>query len=76
MSAQLIAAAVLLDGLAWLAACAEAGLASTTSYRAEEAVRAGRRGSARLAAVAADPTRYLNLALLRRVTAEMSAGVL
>jgi CBS domain containing-hemolysin-like protein len=76
VSAQLIAAAVLLVGLAWLAACAEAGLASTTSYRAEEAVRSGRRGSARLAAVAADPTRYLNLALLLRVTAEMSAGVL
>ncbi|MCI0383611.1 hemolysin family protein [Streptomyces sp. CNQ085] len=76
MSAPLIAAAVLLVGLAWLAACAEAGLASTTSYRAEEAVRSGRRGGGKLAAVAADPTRYLNLALLLRVTAEMSAGVL
>ncbi|WP_101254242.1 hemolysin family protein [Streptomyces barkulensis] len=76
MSTPLIAAAVLLVGLAWLAACAEAGLASTTSYRAEEAVRSGRRGGAKLAAVAADPTRYLNLALLLRVTAEMSAGVL
>ncbi|MFP8960153.1 hemolysin family protein [Streptomyces nanhaiensis] len=76
MSAPLIAAAVLLVGLAWLAACAEAGLASTTSYRAEEAVRSGRRGGDKLAAVAADPTRYLNLALLLRVTAEMSAGVL
>ncbi|MFP8904118.1 hemolysin family protein [Streptomyces atacamensis] len=76
MSTPLIAAAVLLVGLAWLAACAEAGLASTTSYRAEEAVRSGRRGGDKLAAVAADPTRYLNLALLLRVTAEMSAGVL
>ncbi|WP_031507423.1 hemolysin family protein [Streptomyces megasporus] len=76
MSAQLIVAAVVLVGVAWLAACAEAGLASTTSYRAEEAVRSGRRGSARLAAVAAEPTRYLNLALLLRVAAEMGAGVL
>jgi len=76
VSTQLVVAAVLLVGVAWLAACAEAGLASTTSYRAEEAVRSGRRGSARLAAVAADPTRYLNLALLLRVACEMAAGVL
>nr|WP_206441241.1 hemolysin family protein [Streptomyces boncukensis] len=70
------AAAVLLVIVAWLAACAEAGLARTTSYRAEEAVRQGRRGGARLAAVAADPTRYLNLALLLRVASEMAAAVL
>ncbi|MGW7352567.1 hemolysin family protein [Streptomyces sp. NPDC054784] len=76
MNAQLIAAAVALVGVAWLAACAEAGLARTTSYRADEAVRSGRRGAARLAAVAADPTRYLNLALLLRVACEMAAGVL
>ncbi|MEE1938197.1 hemolysin family protein [Streptomyces sp. TRM 70361] len=76
MSGQLVAAAVVLVCIAWLAACAEAGLASTTSYRAEEAVRSGRRGSTKLAAVAADPTRYLNLALLLRVAAEMAAGAL
>ncbi|NJP81168.1 DUF21 domain-containing protein, partial [Streptomyces sp. AA8] len=66
MSGQLIAVAVLLLVVAWLAACAEAGLARTTRFRAEEAVRSGRRGSARLMAVAADPTRYLNVALLVR----------
>ncbi|WP_055499129.1 hemolysin family protein [Streptomyces albus] len=76
MSTPLIAAAVLLVIVAWLAACAEAGLARTTSYRAEEAVRQGRRGSARLAAVAEDPTRYLNLALLLRVACEVAAGAL
>lgn len=76
MTTQLIAVAVLLVVIAWLAACAEAGLARTTSFRAEEAVRSGRRGSARLAAVAADPTRYLNVALLVRVGCEMAAGVL
>jgi CBS domain containing-hemolysin-like protein len=62
--------------LAWLASCAEAGLARITGYRAEEAVRAGRRGAALLTTVAADPTRYLNLALLLRVAAETAAAVL
>jgi hypothetical protein len=57
VTAQLVGAAVALVILAWLAACAEAGLARTTSFRAEEAVRSGRRGSQKLAVVAADPTR-------------------
>ncbi|MEC4014785.1 hemolysin family protein [Streptomyces sp. H27-D2] len=74
MTAQLIAAAVLLVVIAWLAACAEAGLARTSRFRAEEAVRSGRRGSAKLMAVAADPTRYLNVALLVRVACEVAAG--
>ncbi|GAA2349719.1 hemolysin family protein [Streptomyces cuspidosporus] len=60
--------------VAWLAACAEAGLARTTRFRAEEAVRAGRRGSAKLMQVAEDPTRYLNVALLVRVACEVAAG--
>ncbi|MCC5034970.1 hemolysin family protein [Streptomyces sp. WAC 00631] len=76
MTGQLIAAAVLLVVVAWLAACAETGLARTTRFRAEEAVRSGRRGSAKLMAVAEDPSRYLNLALLVRVACEMAAGVL
>jgi CBS domain containing-hemolysin-like protein len=74
VSAPLITAAVLLVVVAWLAACAEAGLARTTRFRAEEAVRSGRRGSGRLMAVAGDPTRYLNVALLVRVACEVSAG--
>ncbi|WP_064457147.1 hemolysin family protein [Streptomyces hygroscopicus] len=74
MSAQLVTAAVLLVVVAWLAACAEAGLARTTRFRAEEAVRSGRRGSAKLRLVAEDPTRYLNVALLVRVACEMAAG--
>ncbi|MCX5201299.1 hemolysin family protein [Streptomyces sp. NBC_00237] len=76
MSPQLIVGAVALVVVAWLAACAEAGLARVTSFRADEAVRAGKRGSAKLAQVAADPTRYLNVALLVRVACEMAAGVL
>ncbi|MER5442497.1 hemolysin family protein [Streptomyces sp. NPDC002790] len=76
MSFSLIAGAVALVVIAWLAACAEAGLARVSSFRAEEAVRSGRRGSAKLSQVAADPTRYLNVALLVRVACEMAAAAL
>ncbi|GAA3371393.1 hemolysin family protein [Streptomyces sannanensis] len=76
MTTQLIVGAVLLVVVAWLAACAEAGIARTSSFRAEEAVRSGRRGADKLAQVAADPTRYLNVALLVRIACEMGAGVL
>ncbi|MGP4002376.1 hemolysin family protein [Streptomyces sp. 8N706] len=76
MTGQFVAAAVLLVVVAWLAACAETGLARTSRFRAGEAARSGRRGSAKLMAVAEDPTRYLNVALLVRVTCEMAAGVL
>jgi len=75
VTGQLIAAAGLLVVIAWLAACAETGLARTTRFRAEESVRTGRRGSAKLMAVTEDPTRYLNVALLVRVSCEMAAGV-
>ncbi|WP_407697946.1 hemolysin family protein [Streptomyces apocyni] len=76
VTAQLVFGAVLLVIAAWLASCAEAGLARVSSFRAEEAVRSGRRGSAKLVQVAADPTRYLNVALLVRVGCEMAAAVL
>lgn len=71
---QLLTGAVALVVVAWLAACAEAALARISSFRAEEAVRSGRRGGAMLVQVAADPTRYLNLALLLRVACEMAAA--
>ncbi|MCZ7414162.1 MULTISPECIES: hemolysin family protein [unclassified Streptomyces] len=73
---EILTVAVTLTVIAWLAACAEAGLSRATGFRAEQAVRSGRRGSDRLAAVAADPVRYLNLAMLLRVASEMAAGVL
>ncbi|MFZ4191457.1 hemolysin family protein [Streptomyces sp. R02] len=76
MSAQLVLGALALVVVAWLAACAEAGIARVSSFRAEEAVRSGRRGSAKLARIAADPTRYLNVALLVRIICEMSAASL
>ncbi|GGO80718.1 hemolysin family protein [Wenjunlia tyrosinilytica] len=69
-------AAVALVVVAWLAACAEAGLARVSRWRAEEAARSGRRGGEKLLAVASDPTRYLNVALLVRVGCEMAAAVL
>jgi CBS domain containing-hemolysin-like protein len=76
MSIPLVSGAIALVIVAWLAACAEAGLARVSSFRAEEAVRSGRRGSAKLALVAADPTRYLNVALLVRVACEMAAAAI
>ncbi|MGW7263627.1 hemolysin family protein [Streptomyces sp. NPDC054842] len=76
MTPQLVIGAIALVVVAWLAACAEAGIARVSSFRAEEAVRGGRRGGAKLAQVAADPTRYLNVALLVRITCEMAAAAL
>lgn len=76
MITQLIIGAVALVVVAWLAACAEAGLARVSTFRAAEAERSGRRGADKLAQIAADPTRYLNVALLVRVACEMAAGVI
>ncbi|MEV8564650.1 hemolysin family protein [Streptomyces sp. NPDC051322] len=76
MTTQLIVGAVALVVVAWLAASAEAGIARTSTFRAAEAARSGRRGSEKLAQIAADPTRYLNVALLVRVACEMAAGSL
>ncbi|GFH34165.1 hemolysin family protein [Streptomyces pacificus] len=76
MSVPLVIGAVALVVVAWLAACAEAGIARVSGFRAAEALRSGRRGAARLAQVASDPTRYLNVALLVRVACEMAAGAL
>ncbi|MER6106628.1 hemolysin family protein [Streptomyces hirsutus] len=76
MSPHLVLGAIALIVVAWLFACAEAGIARISTFRAEEAVRSDRRGSARLARIAADPTRYLNVALLVRVGCEMAAAAL
>lgn len=42
----------------------------------EEVVREGRRGSARLAEVVADPARYVNMVLLLRIGCELVATVI
>ncbi|MEV8095488.1 hemolysin family protein [Kitasatospora sp. NPDC085879] len=75
-STSFLVGALLLVVVGWLAACAEAGISRVSRFRAEEAVRAGRKGSARLLTVATDPIRYLNLATLIRVACEMAAAVL
>ena len=75
-STSFLVGACLLVVLGWLAACAEAGISRISRFRAEEAVRAGRRGSGRLLTLASDPIRYLNLATLIRVASEMAAAVL
>ncbi|RAG86053.1 hypothetical protein DN069_08540 [Streptacidiphilus pinicola] len=75
-STSFLIGAVLLVICAWLAACAEAGISRVSRFRAEEAARNGRRGGERLLTLANDPTRYLNLATLIRVTCEMAATVL
>ncbi|WP_037576537.1 hemolysin family protein [Phaeacidiphilus oryzae] len=75
-STSLLVGAVLLVLVAWLAACAEAGISRVSRFRAEEAVRHGRRGAKRLLALASDQVRYLNLATLIRVACEMAAAVL
>ncbi|MFC5911371.1 hemolysin family protein [Streptacidiphilus monticola] len=74
-STSFLVGAVLLVVCAWLAACAEAGISRVSRFRAEEALRSGRRGAQRLLQMASDPIRYLNLATLIRVTCEMAAAV-
>ncbi|MBD0735485.1 hemolysin family protein [Streptomyces sp. CBMA29] len=72
----MIVSAVVLVVVAWLAACAETAIARVSRFRAEDALRSGRKGAANLLAVASDPTRYLNVALLLRVGCETAAAVL
>lgn len=77
MTPSLLAYALLLVVVAWLASCAEAGLTRAVSFHhADDHPSGGSRGAVRLAQVASDPGRYLNLALLIRVASEMAAGVL
>jgi CBS domain containing-hemolysin-like protein len=57
-------------------AAVEAALTSFSKSRAEGLVRQGRRGAARLRAMADDLPRYVNTALLLRMSAEIAAAVL
>jgi CBS domain containing-hemolysin-like protein len=68
--------AVVLVVLAGLFASMEAALARVSRVRVEELEREGRRGARTLAAVVADPARYLNLVLLLRVSCELTATVI
>jgi CBS domain containing-hemolysin-like protein len=70
------ALAVGLVCMAGLLAGTEAALTRVSRVRVEELVRAERRGAARLAAVVADPARYLNMVLLLRISCELIATVI
>ncbi len=72
----LVIAAALLIVLAAVISCAEAALARVSRVRVEELVKDGRRGAPRLQVVVSDAPRYLNVLLLLRVAAELTATVL
>ncbi len=72
----LIIVAVLLVPLAGVFAAADAALNSVSRARVDALVRAGRPGSRALSAVVADRPRHVNLLLLLRLVAEMTAAVL
>ncbi len=73
---SLLVSAVVLTAVAGAFACAEAALARISRVRAGELRAQGRRGAGRLELLAADPARYLNLALLIRLACETGAAVL
>ena len=60
--------------LAGVLGCLEAALGQVSRVRVEELVREGRSGARRLQQVLADPPRSLNLLLLLRLIAELSAA--
>ncbi|MDP9496200.1 MAG: hemolysin family protein [Actinomycetota bacterium] len=66
-------AAALFVVVAGVLACVEVALARVSRVRVEELVREGRAGASRLQAVLTDPPRSLNLLLLLRLAAELSA---
>ncbi|WP_067831298.1 hemolysin family protein [Actinomadura kijaniata] len=72
----LLVIAVALVFAAGLLAATEAALARVSRVRVEELVREDRRGARRLAAVVADPARYLNMVLLLRISCELVATVI
>ncbi|HEY9523260.1 MAG TPA: CNNM domain-containing protein, partial [Thermopolyspora sp.] len=71
-----LAAAIILIVVGGLLASAETALTRISRVRAEEFVREGRRGAARLRAIVADAPRYLNLLLLLRLSCELLATVI
>ncbi|MBO0829287.1 MAG: HlyC/CorC family transporter [Streptosporangiales bacterium] len=72
----LVVFAVALVVAAGLLAASETALSRVSRVDVEEAVRAGRRGAACLQRLVAEPSRYLNLALLLRKGCEVTAAVL
>ncbi|MCW2919089.1 MAG: hypothetical protein JWN52_7157 [Actinomycetia bacterium] len=72
----LLAGSACLVAVAGLFASVETALTRVSRVRVGDLVREGRRGSRRLAAVVADPARYLNLLLLLRLSCELAATVI
>src|SRR4051794_7670665 len=70
------ALALVLLVLGSLLASADAALSRVSRVRAEELLAEGHRGATSLRRVAEEPSRYLNLVVLLRVTCEMGAAVL
>ena len=75
-SASLLLGAGLMVLLASLLAAAETALSRVSRVRIDELANAGRRGARSVQAVLREPPRYLNLLLLLRVAAELTATVL
>ncbi|MQA95863.1 MAG: DUF21 domain-containing protein [Streptosporangiales bacterium] len=71
----LVAAAVALTVVAALFASFEAAFPRVSRFQVAKAVEQNRRGADRLATIAADPARYLNLILLLRLSCELTATV-
>lgn len=70
----LVLSAVLVP-IAGALAAADAAITAASSARVEEMARESRRGAASLAAITADRARFVNLLLLLRLCAEMTATV-
>jgi CBS domain containing-hemolysin-like protein len=69
----LVVLAFLLVVVAGVLAMVETAISRTSRVRADALLRDGRRGAERLAVIAADAPRYLNLVLLLRIAAELTA---
>jgi CBS domain containing-hemolysin-like protein len=73
--ALLLVLAAALIPIAGLVAAADAAISTVSSARVEEMHREGRRGAASLLAITEDRSRYINLLLLVRLAAELTATV-
>ena len=71
----LLVIAAALVPIAGLVAAADAAITTVSSARVEEMNREGRRGASSLVAITADRARYVNLLLLLRLAAELTATV-
>jgi CBS domain containing-hemolysin-like protein len=71
----LLVIAAALVPIAGLVAAADAAITTVSSARVEEMQREGRRGAESLQAITADRARYVNLLLLLRLAAELTATV-